>query len=137
MSGTIKITFFFFCLLLLSCATQQSKGDKPGTKDTDAAKNLITIMPAGSHEECMALKKGQVMVYRFRSSKPVDFNVHYHGTDNVYYPVSQSEVTEDNGMIDTKKHAFYIETQEFYCLMWDNPDMRPVNVSYECVVKEK
>ena len=86
-------------------------------------KDDIILKPSGSSEECFALKKGQILVYKFKAAKPVDFNIHYHGNDQVHYPVSDSAITADDGIIDPATHHYYTEDQEYYCLMWENPEM--------------
>lgn len=136
MNKLIKSVFFFcFITLIISgCAANQTVG-KEGV--VDIKKDNITVRPSGSYEECIAVRPGQKMIYRFHSSRPTDFNIHYHGKGEVHYPVSQSEVTEGSGVMNPTEQDFYTEDQEYYCLMWENPDMRPVSISYECTVVEK
>ncbi|MBI5409121.1 MAG: hypothetical protein HZA14_07130 [Nitrospirae bacterium] len=133
-----KIIFSLFSILFIisGCAAYHPEG-KGGIRVIDSKKESLSVGPAGSYEECFIVKPGQKLIYKFRSSKPADFNIHYHGDSDVHYPVLQKEVSEADGVIDPDKHNYYIKAQEYYCLMWENPDARPFNVSYECTVVEK
>jgi len=132
------------CLLLVSIvfllsgcsASREMKGEQPKGGE-DAIRNRVTLAPAASHEECVTLKKGQVMVYKFSSTKPVDFNIHYHFKDDIQYPVLKHEVTEYDGTFDPEKSHIDVSEEEIFCMMWENQDMRQLSLSYECVVKGK
>ncbi|MBI5097631.1 MAG: hypothetical protein HZB30_00125 [Nitrospirae bacterium] len=123
--------------LLIGCTAYRQQQEWEHAKVLSIMKDNVTVKPSGSSEECFALKKGQTLVYKFKAARPLDFNIHYHGKDQVHYPVSKSEITEDDGIIDPARHHFYTEDQEYYCLMWENPGMRPVHISYECEVRKK
>jgi hypothetical protein len=123
--------------LLIGCAAYHQHQQGEHAKVVSVMKDDIVVDPSGSAEECFAVKKGQILVYKFKSAKPLNFNVHYHGEDQIHYPVSKSEITEDDGIIDPAAHPYYTEAMEYYCMMWENPEMRPVHVSYEGEVKEK
>ena len=123
--------------LLIGCAAYHQHQEWEHAKVVSAMKDNIIVKASGSSEECFALKKGQILVYKFKSAKPLDFNIHYHGEDQVHYPVSKSGITEDDGIIDPATHNYYTEAMEYYCLMWENSGLRPVNISYECEIREK
>jgi hypothetical protein len=97
----------------------------------------LAIKGSGMYEECIELRPGMVFDYKFNSSKPLKFNIHYHAEDQIYYPVLQDGVTEWEGTIDPGTHHYYTEEQEFYCLMWENLGKKLINVSFECVLREK
>jgi hypothetical protein len=110
-------------------------GHTSGT--ADVIKNTVVLNPAEAHEECVVLKKGQSLVYKFSSSRPVDFNIHHHSEGQVQYPVSEKGITEYDGIFDPARGDFNLEKEEYFCLMWENPDMRQSRLSYECEVREK
>lgn len=127
-----------FLFLLTACAGPHVLSEGHDTKDkSKITKDNVTIKPSGMHEECFELKKQQKLFYKFNSDKPVDFNVHFHAKDVVHYPVQQNGATQSDGMIDPEDKRFHLNTQEYYCLMWENPAMGPVNLSYECSVEKK
>lgn len=65
-------------------------------------------------ERCLQLAAGESIRYRFRSTVPVDFNIHFHRGADVVYPVKQSAVSEADA-------SFRAPAAEGYCLMWENP----------------
>ncbi|MBI4850149.1 MAG: hypothetical protein HY808_16500 [Nitrospirae bacterium] len=129
------LALFFVLFICNACAARPAHERE--SAPADSKKDTITVMSSGSEEECVELKKGQILTYKFTSSRPVDFNIHYHGTDQIHYPASQSELTDHEGTIDPEQHSFYIEEQTFYCLMWENPGMNSARISYEYAIKEK
>jgi hypothetical protein len=73
-------------------------------------------------ERCVKLGAGQSLRYRFTASVPVDFNIHYHRGDDVFYPVKKTAITTRAGRLRAK-------TAEVYCLMWENRGEDSVTVS--------
>ncbi len=132
-----SLLFLGTIFILFNGCTAYHHQEGGDAKVVSVMKDNVTVKPSGTAEECFALKKGQILVYKFKAARPLDFNIHYHGKDQVHYPVSKSETTEDTGIIDPATHHYYTEAMEYYCLMWENPGLRPVNISYECEVREK
>ena len=64
------------------------------------------------HEECLVLKPGERVEYRFESSEPVDFNIHYHEGNAVVMPLVREQSREDAGM-------YLVRIAQDYCLMWE------------------
>ncbi len=85
---------------------------------------LTQIKPGGIHEECASAKGGQKFAYSFYASTPVDFNVHYHAGDKIYYPIERRGVTMDDG-------TYVPDHQDIYCLMWTNIQKTPVTLNYK------
>jgi hypothetical protein len=71
----------------------------------------VTLEPEGVHEECTRVEAGQKRHYYWKSSAPVDFNIHYHRGDEVFYPVKRVRMRGDGG-------TFTAKTGEDYCWMW-------------------
>ena len=65
------------------------------------------------HEKCIALAPPQKLQYTFSASKAVDFNLHYHNGDLVYYPIKEKKLTSDEGQ-------FTVPGRNNYCMMWEN-----------------
>ena len=134
----LKETLFICCLLIFinGCSTSSIS-----SRHQDAGGEMIsdsfTIKAGGSYEECIELKPGQVFDYDYDASNFVNFNIHYHTEDGVEYPATSKGRMMGRGMIDPSTHDYYTEEQEFYCLMWDNLNDEPINVSYSCVLKNK
>jgi hypothetical protein len=83
----------------------------PPDPDTRSATNAA-LAPYATHEECLSLVPGDRLDYRFRSSAPVAFNIHYHEANAVVMPLQRDGVTADSGIYQpVLAHDF--------CLMWE------------------
>ena len=94
-------------VVLAACASR-------GPVDPDAPREARgrTLAPHALHEECMTLAPGDRLDYRFTSSAPVAFNVHYHAGNAVVMPLAREAITADSGI-------FQPVLAEDYCLMWE------------------
>jgi hypothetical protein len=63
-------------------------------------------------ERCVHLEREASLAYHFRSTSPVDFNIHYERGNDVFFPVRQTGIKEANG-------TFRADTADDYCLMWE------------------
>lgn len=130
-----KITIFAFLLLSLAlllsgCATSESNKDV-GTSINDT----VIIKPSRSFEDCMEVLPGQIINYSFNASNFVNFNIHYHAEKELHYPVLKKGVMTGKGSLDIQELDYYTTEQEFFCVMWDNLNPEPVQVSFSCEVK--
>ena len=90
----------------------------PAAENAHFKKEIVaTIKPGKVYEECVELKSGTTIAYRFKASRPVPFNIHFHsGTgkdEKVEYPVKldQADMADDVLKVTTDQH---------YCWMWSN-----------------
>jgi hypothetical protein len=93
-------------LVTMACALSASAAD-----ELSARAVALTLEPAKIHEECMRLEAGQKRRYHWKSSAPVDFNIHYHEGPEVFYPVKRDLMRGDGG-------TFTAKTAQDYCWMW-------------------
>ena len=93
------------CALAASFALAQ---DKPQSGDEVIG---ISLEPKKVHEACMRLEAGEKRKYHWKSTAPVDFNIHYHRGPEVFYPVKRDGMRGDGG-------TFSAKTSEEYCWMW-------------------
>ena len=63
------------------------------------------------HEHCVKLAKGTTRNYHWKSSAPVDFNIHYHEGEKVSYPVKRDAMRGDGG-------SFTADVTQDFCWMW-------------------
>ena len=70
------------------------------------------LPPYEIHEECASLRPGDRLHYRFESTVPLAFNIHYHEGKAVVMPVTRERVTADDG-------TFVPLAAHVYCLMWE------------------
>jgi len=112
----IRIMVIAFSLLILAaCAVAPVKES-----------GMTQIKAAGIHEECVSAKSGQKFIYSFFVSAPVDFNIHYHAGEKIFYPLERRNVTRDDG-------TYVPDHEDIYCLMWTNTQktMATLNFTYE------
>lgn len=72
-------------------------------------------------EVCGALTVGSDVGWRFRTSEPAEFNVHYHVGKDVVYPVKLNASRE-------AAQVLRAASKEDYCWMWTNRSGRPMEV---------
>ena len=80
----------------------------------------VTLEPKKVHEECTRLEAGQSRRWHWKSDAPVDFNIHYHRGEDVFYPVKRDGMRGDGG-------TFTAKSGEDYCWMWTARD-KPAKV---------
>jgi hypothetical protein len=93
--------------LLLACglalaAHAQAPAPKTFSKSLEAGK---------VHEECVRLEKGSTRRYEWKSSAKMDFNIHYHEGQEVFYPTKRDDVGKGRG-------RFKAKVAQDYCWMW-------------------
>src|SRR5258708_17968379 len=73
------------------------------------------LKPDGIQEECLRIGKGEKRAYQWKSDAPVDFNIHYHRGNDVFFPVKRERALSAD---DT----FVAPSGEDYCWMWSALD---------------
>jgi hypothetical protein len=73
----------------------------------------VTLKPQKIHEKCLSLAPPQKLQYSFGTDKAVDFDIHYHKGDMVYYPVREKKTTSSEGL-------YTPPSREDYCMTWEN-----------------
>jgi hypothetical protein len=81
--------------------------------ESDYGPFAFELRPNSFEERCFKLESGQSLRYRFSATQPLDFNIHHHRGNDVFYPVKKANVRERNDRFRAK-HA------DGYCLMWEN-----------------
>jgi hypothetical protein len=79
---------------------------KPQWKKLDA-----TLEPQKMLEFCDKLGAGEKRRFHWKSSAPVDFNIHYHEGPEALYPVKRDAMRGDGG-------TFTAKAEREYCWMW-------------------
>jgi hypothetical protein len=73
----------------------------------------VALKPQKIYEKCLSLVPPQKLQYSFGTDKAVDFDIHYHKGDMVYYPVREKKTTSGEGLYTPPSH-------EDYCMAWEN-----------------
>ena len=95
--------------LLVACCAIPAFSSTAGAGEDLAVD--VTLSPKKVHEECVRLEAGQSRRWHWKSSAPMDFNIHYHRGEDVFYPVKRDAMRGDGG-------TFTARTGEDYCWMW-------------------
>ncbi len=111
-------------LFLLLAPLVHAADPKPDWKALD-----VTLEPGKMLEHCDRLAAGDKRRFHWKSSAPVDFNVHYHEGPEVFYPVKRDGMRGDGG-------AFTAKTAQDYCWMWTARNA-PARVQGQVEVKGK
>ena len=116
--------------LIASCALAAAAcASAPAGPDAPKKVAAQNIAPYAQHEECLPLAPGDRLDYRFTSSSPVAFNIHYHERNSTIMPVVREGVTADSGI-------FQPSARQEFCLMWEAGGV-PVLVSYRIAVRRR
>ena len=101
----------------------------PVDPDAPLVFNGLELSPYGVHEECRTLMPGDRLDYRFVSSAPVSFNIHYHDGNAIVIPITHDGVTADSGI-------FHPALRQDFCLMWQ-AQLTTVTLDYRVAVRRK
>jgi hypothetical protein len=93
----------FLSLLATSVALAQAPPPTPPFE--------VALEAGKMHEVCARLAKGDKRRYHWKATAPVDFNIHYHEGNEVFYPVKRDLMRGDGG-------TFVAKIDQDYCWMW-------------------
>lgn len=88
------------------------------------------IAPSKAYEDCLEMKLGDSLVYSFEASKPLDFNLHCHEGSEVVCPVEKAGIT-------SLSSTFIADRDQYFCLMWTNPNKEAVRLNYSYSLQKK
>jgi len=83
----------------------------------------VSVEPRGFAEPCLSMGRAERLEYQFDSTAELDFNIHYHAGENVFFPVDLKALTAQTGV-------FVAPAARTYCLMWTNKGDHPVQLQY-------
>ena len=105
MSGCLRVLATSIALGLQGCAT-----DTMQTGESRTVQGQV-IAPYGIHEECMTLKTGDRIDYRFEARSLVNFDIRYRDGSALVSPISRDDVREASGV-------FMSPLVRRYCTHW-------------------
>jgi hypothetical protein len=124
-----------FVLVMGGCASQQTETGKMDLPEVTAK-----IKPHRIYEECIQTMPNQLIEYTFQSSRPVDFNIHYHRDGEIFYPVLEQAAVTAEGDLNCHQAMAEMtgpsENPEYFCLMWENPHNRSVDLYFDYIVND-
>lgn len=93
-------------LLLAGCTAAPIEAGTPRNVDR------LVVAPYAMHEDCVRMTRGDRLDWRYASSAPLAFNIHYHEGNAVLSPVVREHSTADSG-------TFEATLAQDYCAMWE------------------
>jgi hypothetical protein len=105
MPARVAVCVALLALLLAGCS------NAPIAPGVPRVVERLVIAPYALHEECVHADRGDRLDYRYESSEPLDFNIHYHEHETVLAPVVREQSTADSG-------TYAARLAQEYCLMW-------------------
>jgi hypothetical protein len=84
----------------------------PVAPGTPKVVSRVAIAPYAAHFECIDLQAGDRLEYRFETSEPVAFNIHYRDGGITVMPITRDNVIEDAG-------GYSPPAAKPYCLAWE------------------
>ncbi len=83
----------------------------------------VTIIAGKIEEPCFAMALADRLEWEFSSDAPLDFNLHYHQEDAIFFPVDKKNLDQD-------QDVFIATGSRQYCMMWTNRGERPSGLRY-------
>ena len=124
--GLILLMIIALAALLISgCA---AKGEKPAHSDIKG--HTVDIATGDFYEACDNWTPGDKVSFKYTSTAPVMFNVHYHQKHTKMYAIEQT-------LTDAFEGSFIVQSGDIHCCMWknDNPDF--VTLEYDMSVEKQ
>ena len=115
-------------LLVATLGTFSTHAAPPEPPSKTAAKP-VTIKPNKFFEKCVVLNAAQTLEYGFNTSAKVNFNLHYHKGDAVYYPIKEDRVNRMDSSYETS-------VREDFCMTWENKTNADVELNYSYRVRK-
>lgn len=113
---------FFAAGLLLVALTAFASMLEVTWNEQGRYETTITVPPGRFAEVCGKLDRGHSVDWKFRSSAPTEFNIHYHLGKDVVYPAQKDNATEAGGRLN-------VEADADYCWMWTSKEPAPVRLT--------
>lgn len=97
--------------------------------DVKAGEVSTELKPRAIYEECMEVTEEQKLTYSYSSSQPLDFNIHYHVGNIIYFPLRKTSAE--------LKDVYLPKVVQSYCLMWKNNSDQDVELTGEYSVSPR
>jgi hypothetical protein len=123
------MTHVRFAAAMLACMLAACATTAPVDPDAPRTVSGLELSPYGVHEECRTLAPGDRLDYRFSSTAPVAFNIHYHDGNAIVIPITHEGVTADAGI-------FHPALRQDFCLTWE-AGLTAVTLEYRVAVRHR
>jgi len=120
------IIIMFAALFISGCAAKDEQAAAHG----DFKGKSITIATGDFYEACDNWTPGDKVTFKFTSSAPVMFDVHYHAKHQKTYAIEQT-------LKDNFEGSFIVESEDIHCCMWKNNNNNFVTLTYDMTVEKQ
>lgn len=128
LANLARVAAMLSCAFFMCCAAAYAAGFDDAPDGQALQFKRLTISSNGAHEECFRLEPGDVMDYRFDSSRVVSFNIHYHEANKVLEPVKLANSLHADG-------SYRAAMAQGYCMMWENSGKAEAKLDYGFRIK--
>jgi hypothetical protein len=128
-AGTMRAGVMRTGVALAVAALAGCASAPPADPDAPRVVTGYALGAYAAHEECRTLSPGDRLDYRFTSTVPLAFNIHYHEGSAVLMPISREGVTADSGI-------FQPVVRQDFCLMWE-AGATPATLEYRVSVRRR
>ncbi len=81
------------------------------------------------HEICLKLTESEILHYKFKATQIVEFHIHYHKKEQVFYPKFPEDLLSLND-------SFKPQQNNSYCMTWLNRSKNPIGMTYSYNISE-
>lgn len=110
-------------VILLVLATAFLSNIVKANPDTLPAKGKAVLDAGKIKEVCFSAKPPMKINYQFSTTKPLNFNIHFHKSKKVFFPIKQNNILGTQGIFTPK-------SEQFYCMMWENNTKDSINLTF-------
>ena len=107
---TLRRVRTLLACLSIGCTACTTPPVKPGVP---RVAERVVILPYQLHDQCIALAAGERLDWRYESTQPLAFSIHYHANNAELATVVRDSSTGDSG-------TFEAPSAQNYCLTWES-----------------
>jgi len=119
---SIKRKFFIVFFLCSSWSFIAIANEEFTSKQSN--KFHLWLVANQTYESCIVITENKHLHYKFNSTQPLEFDIHYHENDKVHYsaPIKTYKFS---------KNVFTPTITRSYCMMWTNKNKKAVLLIHE------
>lgn len=129
LQSRLKLSSVAAAIFVWGMTTATNAGASAPAPEAKSTAKPVAIKPGKAYEKCMLLNAVQTLEYQFDASAKVNFNLHYHKGDAIYYPLKTDRTLGETGSYES-------QVREEFCLMWENKTSAEVTLNYSYKVRK-
>ena len=129
LQSRLKLLMVVAAIFACDMTTATNAGAAAPVPEAKTSAKPVAIKSGKAYEKCMLLNAAQTLEYQFDASAKVNFNLHYHKGEAVYYPLKTDRTLGETG-------SYEAQVREEFCLMWENKTSADVMLNYSYKVRK-